>query len=135
MVTKNSTPLLFLPKTEKIVINKNIVSPTITAGMYHLLTMKLIKRAYKFCFDDLVLSDVDFKELVVADVAIHPMKNNTAPTIAMPFTSCITPIKIIAIDKSTNNKRTISLELFLNLSDMFSKVRVNLPATPPITGR
>ena len=116
-------------------INKNIVSPTITAGMYHLLTMKLIKRAYKFCFDDLVLSDVDFKELVVADVAIHPMKNNTAPIIAMPFTSCITPIKIIAIDKSTNNKRTTSLKLFLNLSDMFSKVRVNLPATPPITGR
>ena len=68
-------------------INKNIVSPTITAGMYHLLTIKVIKRAYIFGFDDLVLSDIDFKELVVADVAMHPTKNNIAPIIAMPLTS------------------------------------------------
>ena len=45
VVTKNSTPLLFFPKTEKTVIKKNIVRPIITAGMYHLLTIKVIRRA------------------------------------------------------------------------------------------
>ena len=40
-----------------------------------------------------------------------------------------------AIDTITNNKRTMSFELFLKLLEMFSKIRVNLPATPPITGR
>jgi len=36
--------------------------------MYHLLTIKVIKRAYIFGFDDLVLSDIDFKELVAKSI-------------------------------------------------------------------
>ena len=53
-------------------------------GAYHVAMFHLFTHAF---FKALLFLEIDFKEFVVAEVAMHPKKNNTAPIIAMPFTN------------------------------------------------